>query len=78
MGTGLDSEDGLTHDGFFRRSQIPSPQPAIDASTDDNVWVLGVPIDVRYCTVMRMKRMFYSRLARKAKIPDESCIRIIR
>ena len=30
-----------------------------------------MPVDIRYCTVMRVKSVLYRRLARKAKIPDK-------
>jgi hypothetical protein len=54
-----DSGDGLTHDWLLGRSQVPSPQPGVDASTNNNVRILGVPVDVRYCPVMRVQRMLY-------------------
>jgi hypothetical protein len=67
-----ESRDGLTHDWLLGCPQVPSPQPGVDARTDNDVRILSVPVDVRYCPVMRMQRVLYGRLARKAKVPDKS------
>ena len=55
----MNSRYGLTHDWLLGRPQVPSPQPGVDTSTDHNVRILSVPVDVGYCPIMRVKRVLY-------------------
>lgn len=70
--------NGSTHDWFLGRPQVPRPKPGVDAGTDNNVGIQGVPIDIGYSAVMCMEHVLYSRLSSKAKIPDEASVRDLR
>ena len=55
----------LTEDRLSRLSQIPSPQPRVNANADDGVTLSGVPVDICDSPVMCLQDVFDRRL------PDE-------
>ena len=37
----------LTHNGSLNGTEIPSPLPGVNTGADDDVWLDGMPIDIR-------------------------------
>lgn len=52
--------------------------PRIDSSADDDVWLNGVPVDVRNGTEMRPQNMFDGRPAAHEEVPYETIPRNVR